>query len=191
MKKVFIFLGHECKETLSCMLADSYESGARKAGYEVRRMNIGDMHFDPLLHEGYKVIQQLEPDLKTFQENIKWADHIVIVHPVWWSTVPALLKGLFDRAWLPAFAYRYGPSGLTWKKLLKGRSARIVMLQNSPRFVTDILFGRYSNFLKRVILGFAGISPIRLTKFTRTEHRSPAKIESWKRKIYTLGKKGI
>ena len=69
-KKISILVGHPDEEpTLTAKLADSYEAGAVAADHEVRRMNIGEMHFDPILHRGYKVIQELEPDLKTFQEN--------------------------------------------------------------------------------------------------------------------------
>src|SRR6185437_3622120 len=67
--RIFILLGHTDHETLSGAMADTYEREARASGHEVRRMNIGEMQFDPILHKGYKVIQQLEQDLKTFQEN--------------------------------------------------------------------------------------------------------------------------
>ncbi|MGH7175450.1 MAG: NAD(P)H-dependent oxidoreductase, partial [Minisyncoccia bacterium] len=121
-KKIFILLGHTDEATLSGVLADKYEQSARAAGHEVRRQNIGQMHFDPILHQGYKTIQELEPDLTDFRENIRWCEHFVVVYPTWWSAMPAMLKGLFDRAWLPAFAFRFADNGLTWSKLLKGRT---------------------------------------------------------------------
>ncbi len=190
MKKIFLLLGHENKETLSGVLTSEYERGAKESGHEVRRMNIGDLKFDPFLHKGYHVIQELEPDLKQFEENVRWADHIVIVHPVWFSMVPALLKGLFDRVWLPAFAYHYYKNGMGWKKLLKGRSARLIMLQNSPSIVSWMLFGDNSSFLRKAILRFAGISPVYVTRLTRSEKMNDNKVNRWKNKIYKFGKKG-
>ena len=78
-KKIFILLGNPDSETYSESLAKAYEEGAKEAGHEVRRVNLGDITFDPILHKGYKVIQELEPDLITIQKNIQWADHFVIV----------------------------------------------------------------------------------------------------------------
>src|SRR3989344_9376596 len=120
--KIFILLGHTDRETLSGAFADTYERAARAAHHEVRQMNIGEMTFDPILHKGYKVIQQLEPDLKAFQENMKWCEHFVLVYPIWWSAMPAKLKGLFDRAGVPPFAFRFSGPGLPRAELPNGRT---------------------------------------------------------------------
>ncbi len=106
-KKIFILLGHPDRSGMCGSLADAYEQAAREAGHEVQRLNIGEMQFDPILHMGYRAIQALEPDLNKFQDFLKWSDHFVIVHPVWWLGMPALLKGLFDRAWIPGSEFRY------------------------------------------------------------------------------------
>jgi len=139
--KIFILLGHTDPATLSGAFADCYERSALAANHEVRRKNIGEMHFDPILHEGYKSIQQLEPDLKDFQEDIRWADHFVLIYPTWWSSMPALLKGLFERTWLPHYAFNFAHHGLTWKKLLKGRTARIITSANTIPWLLRFMYG--------------------------------------------------
>src|SRR3989344_5993133 len=126
MKKVFILLGHPDVDSFNCTLADEYERGAKEAGHEVRRMNLGEMKFNPILHKGYKEKQELEPDLIAFHDNIRWCEHFVVFYPSWWSTMPALLKGLIDRTWLPDFAFNF-TSDFTWKKLLKGKSATMIV----------------------------------------------------------------
>lgn len=187
-KKIFILLGHPDSDTLSGKMANAYEEGALSAGHEVRRMNAGEMQFDPILHKGYKVIQLLEPDLLTFQANVRWCDHFVIVYPNWWSAMPALLKGLFDRAWLPGFAYNFYKDGqLGWIKILKGKSGRLILLANTHPFMTWLFFGEFSNELARATLSFAGITPVRIKVFSPSEKASPTRVAWWLRKVKELG----
>ena len=187
--KIFILLGHTDATTLSGALATTYETVATRAGHEVRRQNLGEMHFDPILHEGYKVMQQCEPDLTDFQENIRWAEHIVIIYPIWWSAMPAMLKGLFDRAWLPHFAFNFADHGLTWKKLLKGRTARLITSANTPPWLLYFMYGSATAHLSLSILGFAGIKA-RTTIFGPSERASDRTKAKWFRKVERLAKKG-
>lgn len=189
MKKIFILLGHPNSDDTFCKsLADAYEKGAKEAGHEVRRVNLGDMQFDPILHKGYKVIQQLEPDLLTFQENIKWCEHFVVIHPTWWTNVPAQLKGLFDRAWISGFAFRFKPSGL-WSKFLKGRTARVVATMGAPIFFEWLLFGRVTRMLSNNILGFAGFK-VRDTWIGNAEKMKIEKRQKWIVKMEKYGRGG-
>jgi NAD(P)H dehydrogenase (quinone) len=187
-KKVFILLGHPDTDSLNCTLADEYQKGAEEAGHEVRRMNLGDMKFDPILHHGYRVIQELEPDLLSFQENVRWSEHFVVFYPSWWSSMPALLKGLIDRAWIPGFAFRF-TSEFSWDKLLKGRSATMFVTSDTAPLIQRILFGDTTNELRKGILGFAGFSPVRVRKFGYLKHfgvNRRMKMQKW---AHNLGKK--
>src|SRR5665213_655105 len=138
-KKKFILLGNPDSEGMCHSIADTYEKTARDAGHTVDRLNIGEMQFDPILHKGYRAIQELEPDLKRFEDLVKWCDHFVIIHPVWWTGMPAILKGLFDRAWLPGSAFRYmklksGKNSLMWHRLYRGKTARIIITSGTVSY---------------------------------------------------------
>lgn len=64
-KKITILVGHpDNGTTMTSEFALLYETAAQKAGHEVRKIHLGDMRFDPILHKGYKTIQELEPDVK-------------------------------------------------------------------------------------------------------------------------------
>jgi len=191
MKKVFIILGHPDTDTLSGALADEYEKGAKESGCVVRRTNLGDIQFDPILHYGYKVIQKLEPDLLAIQENIKWADHIVIVYPNWWFTMPALLKGMFDRMFLPHFSFRIDKKTHKAHGLLMGKTARVIIVSGtySPLQIR-FKFGEYTNEVRRGVLGFSGIKPVLVTSFGPSDLLGGKAKEAWKRKVYQLGKRG-
>lgn len=196
-KKIFILVGHPDSESLNARLAEKYSEGARAKGYEVKLTKLGDLKFDPILHKGYKVIQELEPDLKTVQEDIRWCDHFVLIYPSWWSTMPALLKGLFDRIWIPGFAYHFEHDafihkithGFMWHGLLKGRTARVFVTSDSPALFARILFGDSTNEIKRGILSFSGIKT-KVTKVGFLKSASREKLEKVAKQFYTWGRWG-
>lgn len=189
-KKVFILLGHPDAETLSGSFAAAYEKGAREGAYEVRRLNIGDIRFDPILHKGYKVIQELEPDLRTVQEYITWCDHFVVFYPSWWSTMPALLKGLFDRIWMPSFAFRFKKEGIGagyfWERLMKGKTARVFVMSDSHPFLARFIFGDTTNEIRKCILWFAGFR-VRVKKIGPLKFISPDRAAYWQHRFEHWG----
>ena len=194
-KKIFLLLGHPDTAGLCGDIADAYEHAAREAGHEVNRMNIGEMRFDPILHRGYRQRQELEPDLLRFQQLIVGSDHFVVIHPVWWVGMPAILKGLFDRAWLPGSAFRYlktkaGKNTIFWHRLFRGKSARIIVASGTPPWMVRLLPGNVNAQLKWGILWFAGFW-VRTTWFGPSENVPEARRARWLRKVRRLGRKGI
>ena len=194
-KKITILLGHpDTTQTLSGELALLYETAAKKAGHEVKRFNLGEMKFDPVLHKGYKVIQDLEPDLVSLQEAIKWADHFVVIYPNWWSTMPALLKGLFDRMWLPGFAFHMrkhkdGSPAMGWYKLMKGKTARVFVLSGSPPWTLWLMVGDYTNEIQMGVLWYAGFK-VRMSRFGPTEQAPEWLLNRFRRTAWRLGELG-
>lgn len=157
-KNILVLLGHPDADTFSGTIADHYQAGAEEAGHAVQRVNIGELHFDPILHKGYKEIQELEPDLVSLQEKFRWADHICIVYPNWWVTMPALLKGLFDRMWLPGFAFNFNKETKKIEQHLTGKTGRVIVISGSHSpFQTWWNFGDFTNEIQFGILEFAGI----------------------------------
>jgi putative NADPH-quinone reductase len=193
-KKIFILLGHPDDESYCGALFRSYEAGAREGGHEVRIQSLQRMDFNANLEYGYNAIQELEPDLRMFQENIRWAEHIVIVFPIWWGTFPSRLKGVFDRAILPGFGFKYyKKNGIFWRRLLKGKSARLIITMGMPRIaylLTSLYVIPGVRLLKYGILKFCGISPVYTSSISRVLAASPEKRERFLAKIKKLGIKG-
>src|SRR3989338_10192318 len=152
------------------------------------------MQFDPVLHHGYRERQELEPDLKRFQELITSSDHFVIIYPVWWVSMPALLKGLFDRAWLPGSAFRYmrmksGKRSIFWHRMFRGKTARTILTSGTRPILIRLLPGSVNAQLKWGILWFAGFS-VRTTWFGPSEKIPDARRARWLLKVRRLGKEG-
>lgn len=192
-KNIFILFAHPDSSggTFSSAVAEAYEKSAREAGHTVRRSNLGDVDFDPILHKGYKEIQELEPGLREIQENIKWANHFVLVYPNWWNTMPALLKGFFDRAWLPGFAFNFEKPSMKLVQRMKGKTARVIILAGTQSpFMTWFKYGDFTNEIEHGILNFAGFKTS-VSSFGPCEHCNDAKRASWIKIIEGLGKKGV
>lgn len=189
MSKIFILMGNpDAEQTLGADLADEYAKTAQAAGHEVRRANISDLQFDPILHKGYKEIQQLEPDLVKVQEDMKWADHFVLIYPLWWAGMPALLKGMWDRIFLPKFAFHFHKDGLGWDKLMKGKTARVIITSKNWPILERVLFGDFTNEVARAILGFAGYK-VKLTEIGRSEQMPDLQKARWMKRIGSLARK--
>lgn len=192
MKKILLIDAHPNNESFCASLADVYWNGAKESNYDIKRLNLRELKFDLNLHKGYQTIQELEPDLVDAQNKIKWCDHLVVVYPIWWGSMPALLKGFLDRCWLPGFAFQYHKNDPFWDKLLKGRSARIIVTSDAP-FIYNLLGYMYAPYLvmKKTILKFCGFKPVKLTAIGRVKHLSETQRESFLRKISKLGANGL
>ena len=189
-KKILILLGNTDTETYSGAMADAYQRGAEAAGHEIKRVNIGEMQFDPILHKGYKEIQALEPDLLDLQDGFRWADHIVIVYPNWWNTMPAIVKGLFDRFWIPGFAFNFNKETKKIEQHLAGKTARVIIVAGSHTpFKTWWKYGDYTNEIQHGILEFAGIKT-KVSPFGPGERVDDDCRNNWLAKIERLGAKG-
>jgi len=185
--KLYILLAHPSKNSFNGALADAYEQEAKQLGHEVRRQNLGDMDFDPILWEGYKTTQELEPDLLKAQENILWCEKWVIFYPVWWGSVPALLKGFLDRTLHSGFAYKYHDSGPFWDKLLKGRSAQLITTCDAPALWLYFMYRNSDiNTMKQATLKFCGFGTVQTTRFDRIRSRSKEELDKMIVKVKKL-----
>lgn len=191
MTRILLIQAHPRPHSFGAALAERYERAARAAGHELRRVDLHTLRFDPLLHQGYDVVQPLEPDLQALQRDLLWAQHWVIAYPVWWGSVPALLKGLLDRVLLPGFAFRYQPGQALPERLLRGRSARLLVTLDTPGWYFRLFQGASAHRMMRdAVLGFCGIRPVRVSAFAPIQGSSAARREAWLARAEALGRRG-
>ena len=179
-KRVVVIVGHPAADSWCRALADSYAAAARAGGHEVRMLQLAQLNFDPSLHEGYRQIQALEPDLLAAQGTVAWAEHVVIAYPIWWGSVPALLKGFLDRILLPGFAFKYRPGKAFPEQLLRGRSAQLLVSMDTPPWYFRWVYRMPGIVqLKKTTLEFCGIAPVKVAAFGPLIASSSAQRASW------------
>lgn len=189
IKRILIIQGHPAKQSLCEALAKEYERGAQESGHAVKILTVRDLSFDPILHEGYEVIQPLEDDLILAQGEIKSADHIVVIFPIWWGGMPALLKGFIDRVFLPGFAFKYRQGSVWWDKYLTGKTAHIIATMDTPPWYFRLFYRDPGiNQLKRTILQYCGIGPVKVTRIGRVKNASDDWRKAWLSRVNGLGR---
>lgn len=161
MKKIVVINGHPDKESFNSAIAQTYITSAISLGTEVRYIPIGELDFNPNLQFGYRKRMELEPDLVKALEDLHWSEHQVWIHPMWWLGMPAIMKGFFDRAFLPSIAFKINKNGQS-EGLLEGKTARIITTAGdlSEKEYEEIYKSSGQIQLQKGILEYCGISPI-------------------------------
>src|SRR5690554_2024871 len=188
-KKILLINGHPNANSFNFGLAKAYKDGAEKSGAEIKEIVIAELNFNPNLKFGYQKRTDLEPDLLEAWEKIKWAEHLVWIHPVWWGGFPAIMKGFIDRLFLPGFTFQYRENSILWDKLLKGKTARIITTLDQPSWYYWLVYGRPSvNQLKKSTLEFCGINPVKVSYFGIIKSSNDKKRKKWISKVEKLGR---
>ena len=188
-KNTLIILGHPDANSYSGSLAETYLEHAQTEGRNIKFVKLGDLSFDPILRHGYRERQELEPDLKALLEDIQWAEHLVFVYPIWWGSMPALLKGFFDRAFLPGIVYNHRENSVWWDRLLTGKSAQLIVTMDTPPWYFRLVYRMPGhNQMKRTILKWCGVNPVKIASFGPIRGATDKQLTKWRHKVAKLAK---
>lgn len=189
MKKILIINGHPDKESFNYALSKSYKLGTEKSNTEVKIINIRELNFNPNLEFGYRKRTELEPDLLETQNKLKWADHLVWIYPVWWGSLPAIMKGFIDRVLLPGFAFKKRANSLWSDKYLTNKTARIICTLDQPSWYYRWYYKRPStNAMKKLTLHFIGVKKVKVTTIGPIRMSEEKFRKKWLKKVEKLGK---
>ncbi|HLO94429.1 MAG TPA: NAD(P)H-dependent oxidoreductase [Burkholderiaceae bacterium] len=192
MTRILIVQGHPDGESphLCHALAASYVDGAREAGHELRELDVAQLDFPLLRSQQDWEHGELPPGLRRAQEDVAWAQHLLIVFPLWLGEMPALLKGFLEQVARPGFAFKAEGGNPFGRKGLKGRSARVVVTMGMPALVYRYFYRAHSlKSLERNILGFVGIAPIRETLVGLVGQMKPAQAQAHLDQLRRLGQR--
>jgi len=189
-KKILIIDGHPDKDParFSHALTNAYAEGAREAGHEVRTLKISEIDFPVLRSPSDWEKGKVPASLEESQAAISWADHIVIIYPLFLGDVPALLKAFLEQVMRPGFALEPLGKSLSPGKL-KGKSAHIIVTMGMPGIIYKLYFFKHSvRSLKRNILQFVGMKPVRDTVIGSIGQTDTKK---WLKRVFEMGRKGV
>lgn len=182
MASALIIDGHPDARSLTAELARRYAD----AHGDAEVLALRDLEFDLSLRFGYRERMTLEPDLVDAKRALHEAQTVVIATPLWWGSVPAVLKGFFDRALLPQQEYRYTNLGLP-VGMLPARHGRLLLLADTPWYAAPFTGLPAQTQIARNTMRLCGIRSVRTHRMLGVKDASPARIDSWLARAATLG----
>jgi putative NADPH-quinone reductase len=189
-KRILLIQGHPDAHTrhLCHALEDAYAAGAEAAGHTVRRVNVARLDFPMLRSQADWESGQVPAGLASVQADIVWAQHLVLLFPLWLGGIPAYFKGFLEQVARPGFAFKAKDGNPFGRKGLTGRSARVVVTMGMPTIVYRWYF-RASGVksLERNILSFVGIDPVRETLIGGVDRLGDEGVADWKARLDRLG----
>ena len=193
IRKILVVVAHPDPDParLCRALASAYAKGAEEAEHHVRQLDLATIEFPMLKTMAEFERGDVPESLSEAAKSLLWAEHIVFVFPLWLGTMPALLKAFLEQVMRPGIAFDYPDKGggFTSPKL-KGRSARIVVTMGMPPVLYKFWFlGHGISGMRRSILHFVGIRPVRETLFGLAG-ANEKKRAKWLAKLEVLGRTG-
>jgi putative NADPH-quinone reductase len=185
---------HNRENSFCSALGQAYKEGASSLGHKVQILNLRELEMEKYLRYGHDKRYEPEGDVLKAQELIGWSDHLVFVYPTWWAGLPASLRLFFEMVFSPGFAFKYhdrmGKKIVTWDKLLKGKTARIISTMDAPPWYYRWIIGDPAGkIMKKGILGFSGIKIVGTTYFGSVKLSTESQREVWLKAVRNLGKK--
>ena len=184
--KILIINGHPdpAPERLCAALANAYGNGARTGGHFVKRLDVGAMDFAFITSADAFTNAPVSKVILEAQQAVLWADHVVIICPLWLGGLPAKLKGFFEQTFRYGFAL--SAPGQKMRGLLKGRSVRMIVTMGMPAPIFRWVFGAFGvRAVERGLFWISGFRPIRSLFIGGVG--GPTDLGKWVRKVEALG----
>ena len=179
--KTLIIYAHPNEKSYNASILETVKENL-SFKHELRVLDLYKEQFDPILrfdttHKRRDLVHDVA--MKGYRDSITWADQLIFIFPIWWSGMPAILKGFIERVFVAGFAYENTPRGLDGK--LTGK-AWIITTHNTPKIILPLVQD-YTRVLKSQILKPCGIKPVKVTQVSRIEYMSDHKRKEELKKI--------
>nr|WP_259546616.1 NAD(P)H-dependent oxidoreductase [Heyndrickxia oleronia] len=101
-----IVYAHPRKESFNHAILEATIRGLRQKGHEYVVRDLYEMEFQPVVNSS-EILGGIGEDIEQEHNYLKWADVIIFIYPIWWTGLPAIVKGYIERVFTYGFAYRY------------------------------------------------------------------------------------
>ena len=186
MKKFIIILAHQRPGSFNHAIAETVCQALREQGHEVVFHDLYAERFNPVLHEEeiHAPENELPEDVRQFINEIREADGLIFVHPNWWSSPPAILRGWVERVFRQGFAYHFTPEGPVAH--LTDKSVFVFSTSNTPREIElSVYKSPIEHFWKVVVFGPCGCKSFQRINFEPVILSTPEDRDRWLGEVRT------
>lgn len=166
------------------------ERGLKTGGHKCRVINLDQDDFDPVMRSkdllafvgagraGKDALDAIDDQVREYKEHLEWAEHLVMIFPIWWMTTPAMTKGFIDKVIFPAIAYDMKDGRLVSRLSL--RKVTVITTMNTPADVYRDVFGNpLEGSLIKGTFRQIGIQNIEWTSLNEVKLVSNEQRETW------------
>ncbi len=184
-----IIYAHPNENSLNHQLLNTVVETLQSRNQEIVVRDLYTLDFDPVLSladmQGQRM-GKVSDDIKTEQEYITWAEQITFIYPIWWTGLPAMMKGYIDRIFSYGFAYRYD-QGIQ-KGLLTGKKTVIINTHGKSHEEYEQMGMDKALTLTsdKGIFIYSGLEIIRHLFFDKADRATSENLEIWKNRIRNL-----
>ena len=193
--RVLIVYAHPVARSFNRAILEAATRGLTEAGHEVKLADLHAEQFQSAMTEADFAQFENQPmpdDVLREQARVEWSDAIVFIFPLWWWSIPGILKGWIDRvmsygwAWLDPSDPDSG--SLKSRKLLVLTTAGASAGQLSKRgydtaFHTQLNIGTWD---------YCGFKDVTTKIFHEVHHETPEELrKSYLNEAYTLARQWL
>lgn len=188
MKHLIIY-SHPNKGSLNHHLLQTVIDSLKIKNHEIVIRDLYQLNFNPVLSledmDGQRM-GNVTDEVKQEQQYISWADHIIFIYPIWWTGMPAIMKGYIDRVFSYGFAYRYDQG--VQKSLLTGKLTTIINThgKSQAEYESIGMDNALSLTSDKGIFIYCGLEINQHFFFDKADKVNSEEIEEWTIKIKTL-----
>ncbi len=187
---VKIIYAHPYEGSYNKAILDSVTAGLKEAGHSIDLLDICKDDFNPVMtEEDLKAASQktvVDPKVLEYQGRIEKVNHLVIIFPVWFECMPAILKGYFDKVFSNGWAYKSVEGKNQPVGQLTYLNATVITTMGVPKFVYNLFL---NNALQGVLikgaLKFCGVQKVKWIKLCSVQTVPGEKRTKWLKEIFT------
>jgi putative NADPH-quinone reductase len=191
--KALIIYAHPYEKSFNHAILERIIEGLEVNKHEIKIIDLYQENFNPVFKKEelalYRKGEYLDKKIGEYQKSIETCDYIFFIFPIWWASMPSILKGFIDKVFLPGWAYERGKMGLITGKLRHIKKAFIIHTMNSPSWYYRYFYKNpIKNIMVKDVLKGCGVKRVKIIRFGSIIFVNNKKREKYLKKAYLIAR---